>query len=297
MVEASQHSSASSGSSEPTPIASSQGIGWWPLIVEEYHLPPNEVDMPGGWPGHSIALCLSPQPYRIHQIVGSRRYTGIYSRGDISLRPMNVPASYRTEGEDRYLNVQIPPKFLQKVAEQTVEVDTDRLELTTEFRTRDPQLEHILMMLQTELHRGGDWISRLYVESLANVLMIHLLRQYSTSGTQRESEYRGGLSDRKILQVSEYIHAHLDRTIKISDLAEVAGMSQFHFSRLFKQSMGIPPHQYLLQQRVEKAKQLLTGTKETVAEIALQCGFSSQSQLTQHFRGATGMTPSLYRKS
>jgi AraC family transcriptional regulator len=83
----------------------------------------------------------------------------------------------------------------------------------------------------------------------------------------------------------------------LADLADVAGMSQFHFSRMFKQSMGISPHQYLLQQRVEQAKQLLKGKKLAIAEIALQCGFNSQSHLSKHFREATGMTPSDYRKN
>lgn len=74
----------------------------------------------------------------------------------------------------------------------------------------------------------------------------------------------------KIFQISDYIQAHLDQSIKLTELAEVAGMSQYHFSRLFKQSMGITPHQYLLKQRVEQAQQLLKGTKLAIAEIALQ---------------------------
>lgn len=281
---------------EPTPIASSQSLGWQPLLVEEFQQPPGGVDLATVWEAHSIALCLAPRPHRIHQVVGDRCYTGLYTKGDISVTPANIPASYRAEGEDHYFHVGVPTQFLQSVAQSTAELDPDRLELMTEFRVRDPQLEQTLLLLRSELHKGGGWVGQLYVESLANVLAVHLLRRYSTV-RPRIALYEGGLGDRKILQISEYIHAHLDQPIKLADLADVAGMSQFHFSRMFKQSMGISPHQYLLQQRVEQAKRLLKGSKLAIAEIALQCGFNSQSHLSKHFREAIGMTPSDYRKN
>lgn len=279
--------------SHPIPIASSQTLGWQPLLVEEFRQPPGATDVPEAWAGHSIALCLAPRPYRLHQVVGDRRYTGVYSKGDISITPTDIPASYRAEGVDHYLHVQMPAQFLQSVAQEAMELDC--LELVTEFRVRDPQLEQTLMLLRAELHRSG-LVGRLYVESLANVLAVNLLRGYSTT-RHRVAVYEGGLGERQILQISEYIQAHLDQEIKLADLANVAGISQFHFSRLFKQSMGISPHQYLLQQRVERAKQLLKSSKLAIAEIALQCGFNSQSHLGKSFRKATGMTPNDYRKN
>lgn len=296
MAQASQQVNTPLCGSGPTPIASSQVLGWEPLLAEEFQQPPGGTDLPEAWTGHSIALCLAPRPHRIHQVVGDRRYTGLYSKGDISITPADIPASYRADGDDHYFHVQIPAQFLQSVAESAAELDPDRLELTTEFRVRDPQLEQVLMLLRAELHKGDGWVGQLYVESLANVLAINLLRDYSAA-KPRIAVYEGGLGDRKILQISDFIHAHLDQSIKLADLAEVAGMSQFHFSRMFKQAMGMTPHQYLLQQRIEQAKQLLKGTKLAIAEIALQCGFNSQSHLSKHFRDATGMTPSAYRKN
>lgn len=296
MAKATQHKSSPLSGSGPTPIASSQTLGWQPLLVEEFQEPPGGIDLPAAWEGHSIALCLAPRPHRIHQVVGDRRYTGLYTKGDISITPAEIPASYRAEGDDHYFHVQIPAQFLQSVAQSAAELDPDRLELRAEFRVRDPQLEQVLMLLRSEMHKGDGWVGRLYVESLANVLAINLLREYSAA-KPRVALYEGGLGDRKILQISDYIQAHLDQSIKLADLAEVAGMSQYHFSRLFKQSMGITPHQYLLKQRVEQAQQLLKGTKLAIAEVALQCGFNSQSHLTKHFRDATGTTPSSYRKS
>lgn len=278
----------------PIPVMSSESLGWQPLLVEEFQQPPGGTDIPDLWAGHSVTLCLAPRPHRIHQTVGNRRYTGLYSKGDISITPAGIPASYHAEGDDHYLHVLMPIQFLQSVAQEAA-VDPDRLELVTEFRVRDPQLEQILMLLKAELYKGGGGIGQLYAESLANVLAAHLLREYSST-QPRVALYEGGLGDRKLLQVSEYIHAHLDQEIKLVDLANVVSVSQFHFSRLFKQSMGISPHQYLLQQRVERAKQLLKTSKLAIAEVALQCGFNSQSHLGKAFREVTGMTPNEYRK-
>jgi AraC family transcriptional regulator len=299
MAKASQAATTGTTSPSPTelasPVVSSQTLGWEPLIVEEFQQPPGEMEHSEAWAGHTIALCLAPRPLRIHQVVGDRRYMGIYSKGDISITPAGLPASYRTEGDDHYLQIQIPPQFLQQVAQEAIELDPNRIELVTEFRVRDPQIEQTLMLLRSELHKGGGWVGRLYVESLANVLAVNLLREYSTV-QPRVSLYEGGLGDRKILQISEYINAHIDQDIKLADLAKLAGISQFHFGRLFKQSMGISPHQYLLQQRVERAKQLLKSSEFAIADIALLCGFNSQSHLGKYFREVTGMTPSNYRK-
>jgi AraC family transcriptional regulator len=93
----------------------------------------------------------------------------------------------------------------------------------------------------------------------------------------------------------DYINDHLDRDIKLADLATLLDMSQFHFSHLFKQSLDTSPYQYLLQQRVERAKQLLKQTERSIMDIALDCGFSSHSHLSKQFRQLTGITPKAYR--
>ena len=100
---------------------------------------------------------------------------------------------------------------------------------------------------------------------------------------------------RQLRQVLDYIDAHLAQDLKLADLAQLLDMSQYHFSRLFKQSLHISPYQYLLQQRVERAKKLLKQTDRLITDIAFDCGFNSHSHLSKQFRQLTGMTPKAYR--
>jgi AraC family transcriptional regulator len=105
----------------------------------------------------------------------------------------------------------------------------------------------------------------------------------------------GGLSQHQLRQVLDYIHDAFDRDIKLADLAALIDISQFHFSHQFKQSLGISPYQYLLQQRIERAKQLLVQTDRSILDIALECRFNSHSHLSKQFRQLTGVTPRKYR--
>ncbi|MBD2069552.1 helix-turn-helix transcriptional regulator [Leptolyngbya sp. FACHB-671] len=93
----------------------------------------------------------------------------------------------------------------------------------------------------------------------------------------------------------DYIQTHLDRDLSLAEVAGVINISPTYFASLFKQAMGISPHQHVIQQRVEKAKLMLKRTNLAIADLALQVGFSSQSHLTQQFKRITGMTPKQVR--
>jgi transcriptional regulator GlxA family with amidase domain len=108
---------------------------------------------------------------------------------------------------------------------------------------------------------------------------------------------RGGLSPRALRRVCEYVEAHLNENISIRVLAETAGLSMYHFARVFKQSMGVTPHGYLVQCRVRRAQELLAGTDLPLSEIALASGFSDQSHCARRFREHIGVTPRGYRWS
>lgn len=275
------------------PILSSRNQGWENILVEQFQHPSGEGKTLYS-DEHAICLSLAPRPVRFLQIQGSKTHTSVYGKGDISVIPAEMPFFARWEGNDNYLQIRLSSQFIQSVAE-ALEMDCDRLEVVSEFQTRDFQIESIGLLLLAELTQENIG-SKLYIESLANILAVHLLRQYATTKLHL-CVYAGGLPQRQLLQVLEYINEHLNQDIKLADLAQLLDISQFHFSRLFKQSIGITPYQYLLQQRIELAKQLLKQTDQSIIDIASLCGFNSHSHLSKQFRQLTGITPKAYRAS
>ena len=137
---------------------------------------------------------------------------------------------------------------------------------------------------------------RLYLENLANLLAVHLLKNYLNYDLKVSSIERG-LSAKKLDLVLQYVEANLDRKITLEKLASIAGVGKFYFCRLFKSSLGLTPYKYVLQQRISRAKKLLIYTDIPICDVALDCGFSSQSHLAKHFRSAIDTSPMNYRRS
>jgi AraC-like DNA-binding protein len=107
----------------------------------------------------------------------------------------------------------------------------------------------------------------------------------------------GGLAPRALQRVREYVEEHLSENIELETLADIAGLSKWHFARAFKESVGTPPHFYLVQRRLERAQQLLAETDLPLAQIALKIGFSDQSHFSRRFRTVLGLTPRSFRRS
>lgn len=105
----------------------------------------------------------------------------------------------------------------------------------------------------------------------------------------------GCLPPRTLVRVKEHIDANLDSSLQMTELAQLAGLSISHFARCFRKSVGIPPHTYVKQRRVARAREMLSATNLPVAEIALVLGFSDQSHFTRRFREVTGVPPGAYR--
>ena len=243
--------------------------------------------------GHTVFISLAPRPIEYVQVQDGKTHTGLYQRGEILITPANTPLFVRWKGNEDCLQIRLPSKLMHNIARETLNKDPDNLELLPGFQIRDAQLEAIAMMLFAEF-KQDNFDNGLYLDSLTNVLAVNLLRHH-TASKPRLPIYQGGLTPRQLGQVLDYIDAYLDRNIKLADLAQLLEMSPFHFSRLFKQSIGMTPHQYLSQQRVERAKQLLKTTDRLIIDIALECGFSSHSHLSKQFRQITGITPKAYR--
>lgn len=274
------------------PIVSSRNQGWENILVEQFQHPAGEGRMHYSHE-HSICLSLAPRPVHLLQTQADKTQSGLYVKGDFCITPAKIPFFARWDSDDCFMQIRIASRFIQQVAREALNKNPDQLELLPEFRIRDPQIEAISLMLLAELQQENS-VSRLYIDSLANVLAVHLIRQHTTAQPLLPS-YEGGLPPRQLSKVLDYINDHLDQDIRLADLAALLSMSQFHFSHLFKQTIGTSPYQYLLQQRIERAKQLFKQTDQSIMDIALACGFNSHSHLSKQFRQLTGTTPRQYR--
>lgn len=184
------------------------------------------------------------------------------------------------------------PGFLVRSVSETI--NSDCLELHPQFPIFDPLIHQVGLALKAELERNPRG-SRFYAESAATFLATHLLHHYAfRKCTQRD--YQGGLPKHKLQLVIDYIYANLDRNLGLSDLAELVQMSPYHFSRLFKQSTGHSPYQFVIKCRVERAKELLLNSNLSIAQITYTVGFANQSHLTNHFKRTLGVTPRMVRQ-
>ncbi|MCA1791780.1 MAG: AraC family transcriptional regulator, partial [Thioalkalivibrio sp.] len=132
-----------------------------------------------------------------------------------------------------------------------------------------------------------------FVDSMMSALVVRLARLADQS--IEAAEHRGGLAPRCSAKVIEYMQVHLDRHIKLAELAALCGLSPWHFSHAFRETHGYPPHRYLTRLRIQRARELLERTPMSITEIAMAIGYSPQ-QLVRHFRQATGLPPREYRR-
>ena len=159
------------------PRLSSQTQGWENIWLEQFQPPAGEGNCHYN-DEHTIFLSLAPLPVRLLKVQGGKTYTGLYGKGDMCITPAKTPLFARWESDDHYLQIRLKTQFIQSVAREIIEQDPNRLELMPEFRTRNPQIEAIGMMLLTELQQEHSG-SRLYIDSLTNALAVNLLRQYA----------------------------------------------------------------------------------------------------------------------
>jgi AraC family transcriptional regulator len=150
-----------------------------------------------------------------------------------------------------------------------------------------------LALIAESSHQIPD--GKLYAESLIQTLILHLLRNYSNAKSVAENN-SGGLSGYKLRRVKEFINESLEEDLSLADIAAVADLSQFHFSRAFRKSTGLTPQQYLTKQRIELAKQLLENEDLPIVEISLRAGFKNQSHFTTLFHKFTKYTPKTWRE-
>jgi AraC family transcriptional regulator len=261
------------------------------LIVRHDIETPDEVENPRVT-HNMLMMALSKGSRQVHRFSGSQ-YDGPQQPGNFWLLPAGESAFFHWESTDEAICFMTDPQFLQKTALENDCLNSRELELQPILMEMDPQLYALALQFKQEMQNnalGG----QMYSESLANIFAIHLLRNYCTTAPVLRT-YTGGLSTKRLQQTIDYIQAHLDEKLSLESIAIELNLSVHYFCELFTQSTGIPPYKYVLQQRVDRAKQLLRKSQKSLSEIALDCGFADQSHLSRHFTKLTKISPKKYR--
>ena len=262
------------------------------LIIDHHLKNADEIEV--AFSNHHL-LCYRLNEFDSRQIIriDDKEHNGAIGRGDFWLKPSYHSGFWRWESSNEALVFAIEPAFLRQVAAENNCLNADKLEILPVPTTHDRELDILAMQFKREMD-NAEFGNQMYIESLANLFTVHLLRHYCAFPATLQ-EYEGGLPAYKLRQAIAYINDNLNRTIKLNDVAKLLDLSQYYFCHQFKQSIGIAPYKYVIQQRLERAKELIKQSKLPLADIALECGFSSQSQMTQHFRKCVGVTPKAYR--
>lgn len=270
-----------------SPIQISDPSLWQGILLAHHRQPAWE--MPENHLAQHILSINIGADRKIERVIDGRFQQEQFLTGNIAIYPADVDYRLRWEKESEFLLLGIEPNLLKQTA---IEITaSDSVELMPLLAVHDPLIQNLALVLKAELESpqmGG----KLYAETIAQTLALHLLRTYSVQQSTVTLPLHNGLSNHKLQQSIDYIYEFLDRELSLSELAAVVQMSPFHFAHLFKQSTGIAPHQFVIRCRVERAKELLLHSTFSIADIAAEVGFANQSHLTRHFKRIVGVTPS-----
>ena len=226
------------------------------------------------------------------QTINGRFYKKQIVPGDIVITPANIGTRACWNQSLKVIFIGFEPIVFKRTIYEYA--DTDKTEIIPQFAIDDPLIYQIALTLKSTLENNGTR-SRLYEETMVNAACVHLLEHYSTQ-KPKEQNYQGGLPRHKLQLVIDYIYAHFNENISLTELAALVKMSPRYFLQLFKQSTGITPHKFLISTRIERAKELLISKEMNIAQIAQQVGFSNQSHLNLHFKRLIGITPKQFKK-
>lgn len=220
------------------------------------------------------------------------------SVGDFFLT--NSPAPYemrwQADGDQPFqvMHLYVSLPLFKKVVREMLGKAGGNVTLKEVSGGRDTAISHILGLLRGELVAESAGRA-LFVEGLAQSLAVHLVRHYAMADSKARAP--NALPGSKLRQAIAFMAARLDQPFDLNSLARAVGMSEFHFSRLFKKATGLSPSLYFIRQRVAKAQQLLQETDSSVIQIGMTVGYSSPSHFAQIFRRETGLSPTGYRRS
>lgn len=223
---------------------------------------------------------------------GTRRVDGKYLNGwpgALCIMPDGASSEWDITEDFEFLHLYLPDAELRRAYAETFDADARLVDLTDATYAEADALAVPFLAMQAAT-KAGDPVR-------GEEAMTDLITAIFASGrfaTRRRAGLAGGLAPGRRRRVIEFIEENLDHTIRLRELADLAGLSEFHFQRAFRETVGVSPHVWIAHRRVTRAKELMQAG-EPLAQVAAECGYSSQSHFTRAFRIATGATPAAWR--
>ena len=275
-------------------VLHSEGRSWRNLYISQArHQPYDRVFPAIGH--HGLAYCLNRAATVVRRISGERPVRARLQPRQFGLIPAKRESHWSVDGTPEIVLFYLHADVMRQVAAEVFERDAEGVEIVPGLAVADPMLEQLVLSALGELQQGEGG-QALYVESIARAAAAHLLRRHIVGPAVIRAISGADLMRSNLRPALDFIEASLEDNPSLGEIAATTGLSAFYFARAFRRQLGVAPHQYVMARRVERAKTLLAGSDQSLAELALSAGFASQSHLNAVFKRAVGVTPGAFRR-
>ncbi|EFE94790.1 helix-turn-helix domain-containing protein [Serratia odorifera] len=242
---------------------------------------------------HTLSLYVADGYECYQKVPGGWRNGGGPDR--FCIMPRQYESTWDVRSDLSFVHLYCTDRHLRQLVEQTWDRSPSSINVEQKAFGEDAQIT----LLYRQFLLNVDWQDRanhLALSSASSMLMAHVIQHY-THLQWRLPTVRGGLAPAVLKRVTDFIASHLEQPLLLIDLAALAGLSEFHFARMFKHDTGLAPHQYVMRARLQQAEKLLRHSPLPLTQIALECGFSSASHFSNRFKQAYGHTPQSLRRA
>jgi AraC family transcriptional regulator len=239
----------------------------------------------------SLAKVLSPCRYQ-HGVSRNQLFDYSYGAGELIVCNRGIDEFVRWKSEIQILKVDLPDHVFHAIAE---EAGAETVEIRSSTKFEDKRVAALISAVQAE-EEGGGLSGRLYMDSIAQALASALV-QLRGNLKRGLPQYHCGLTPIQLSRVKQLVYGRIDREISLQEMAGAAGLSMNYFNQMFRRSAGQSAHQFVLNARVEHAKDLLKSPRLRVIDVAVSCGFQTSQHFSRVFRSVCTVTPTEYRRA
>jgi AraC family transcriptional regulator len=239
----------------------------------------------------SLAKVLTPGRYQ-HGVSRNKLVDYSYGVGEVIVCNRGIDEFVRWESEIQILKVDLPDEAFRAIAQET---GAETVEIRSSTKFEDKRVDALILAVQAEEQAGG-LSGRLYMDSIAQALAAALVQ---LRGNLKRSlpQYQCGLTPTQLSRVKHLVYGRIDREVSLQEMAGAAGLSTNYFNQMFRRSTGQAAHQFVLNARVEHAKDLLKSPRLRVIDVAISCGFQTSQHFSRVFRSVCAVTPTEYRRA